>query len=336
MKTLELNIDDYATKERKLCENEYFRWSHDYPFVRIVCTNIGILLEGTYNSNVGHDGGMILRKNQGRVLIPKAIREAYNLTKETIFQVARLSENQWLLLLSPVKNPILPMQSRKNIKYNEETAIKVGYAKMHYKKISLNDCIAQIPFEDVRITLHLGDCFRIDIQEEIGRKNETLTLDNMRDYYGKHLQGFVGDEITFSQNLVENASIPFCQTFLDKINVPYGTVLELYKSTDDRGRIMFSIAPMDIPDMITGETIDVKKEMPEPVAVCEDCNQNMGNIRIIANEFLKLAQTFQEFATKYDTISSENERISEENEILKKKLQAAENKNAAILELLKS
>lgn len=227
----------------------------------------------------------------------------------------------------------MPLTGRKNVKFNPNSATKVGHAVMRQVSITLLDAVKQIPFTKARVTFHLMDSLRVDIQEEIG--DVQFTLDDMRGFYGKHLQGFVGDSITFFVDLEKESSIPFSQHFMEKMKVPHGTTLEVFRSVDEKGRMMFSIAPMDVPDLITGETIDCKQEMPEPVVICQECNENIGNIRIIANEFLKLAQTFQEFAEKYDTVTSENEKILEENEILKKKLESAEQKNAAILELLK-
>lgn len=334
MNNFNFNINDYATKTRKLCDKDYFRWAHDFPFVHLICTNDGILLTGTHDYRPGRDGGLVLRKNQGRILIPDTVKEAYELLSKPQFEVAHLSDNQWFILRSPIKTPVMPLKARKNIKFNPNNAVKVGHAVMRQTSISLMDGINQIPFKKARVTFHLQDCLRVDIQEEIGEIQ--FSLDDMRGFYGKHLQGFVGDSITFYVDLEKETSIPFSQHFMEKVKIPHGTTLELYRSTDDKGRLMFSIAPMAVPDLITGETVDAKMEMPEPVVICKECNDNIGSVRLIANEFLKLAQTFQEFAEKYDAVSSENEKILEENEILKKKLESAEQKNAAILELLKA
>ncbi len=334
MKKLDININDFPVKERKLCDREYFRWQHDYPFVHIICTTEGILLEGTHGYSTGNDGGIVVRKNHGRVLLPKAIRNAYSITEESRFKVAKLKENQWLIVASPVSEPAMPMSQRKNIRFNSKNAVKEGYAVMKQRYVAIPHVEKVIPFNRAKVTLHLRDCLRIDIQQEKDARY-SLSLDELKDYYGKHLQGFAGDTVTFSVELHREKHIPFPQVFLEKVKVPHGTMLELYKSTDDKGRVMYSIAPADIQDMITGKSIDLKMEMPEPAVICEECSENIGNIRIIANEFLKLAQTFQEFAMKYDTITSENEKIMEENAVLREKLEAAENKNAMIMELLK-
>ena len=109
---------------------------------------------------------------------------------------------------------------------------------------------------------------------EIKEKKDRISLEGLKEYYGKHLQGFVGDALIFSMDLKKEKKIPFAQALLDRITIPHGATLEVYEGVDEKGRTVFTIAPINVPDMITGGEVDFKKEIPEPVVICEECNSN--------------------------------------------------------------
>ena len=336
MRNLELNINNFATKSRKLIEERFFRWSHDYPYVAVSCTNIGVLLTGL-NKPVLSKGeeGIVQEKINGKTFIPDNIREAYGLNDKENFEFATLSENQWLMLGTPSFEPVLPTYNHKTFTFNKEKAKTVSLTTMGDKKISLFSLKNILPYTYIKATFSFKDALRIDIQE--AKNDDCLTLDETKTFFGKHLQGFVGDTIVFKFNLEDTGfGIPFPAQLFHKAGLNYGTKLEVWQSTTSKNKTVFTIAPQNIEDMITGNEIDFKEENPQPVVICEECNENISNIRLIANEFLKLAQTFHDFAEKYDSMASENEKVLEENESLKARLLAAENKNAAILELLRA
>lgn len=325
-----------SIKKIRKCRGGYLSFSTTKKYMNIACDCTGFKFS---LSDEPHEGCIIrIKSNHSQFKLPIRILQAYNIGDS--LELIKYGEDQYYAV-GPTKcnNPPEPIPSHKITDYQDlpdpdeavlykEILINNGYGDDTSCRVNLQEEFGNYSLR--KVTLHMGAQQFIEISEATKSDvDRFISCDTMYQEFGRNLQNFIGETITYIVNHKSNTHFNLPKIFYNKAGMNLKKPIRVYKMPDER----IIIAPLLEKCFMDEEVIEPIKQRAIIKEICNECAEE-DNIDLI-KYLVKLVKDMtgkceklltskeeerQSYQRIFDQLNSEKKELSQRLKQVEKKV----------------